>query len=243
MNAGPSAPNTDSLYFRQILLGRDVAQNDPFARQMVNFTYAIGDRSTGECLLVDPAYDVDAIIALVGADGMRATGVLVTHYHADHVGGSLFGHTVEGITALLGSLDVPVHVNAHEAEWIRRSTGVGASHLAQHGSGDVVRVGNIDVTLLHTPGHTPGSQCFLVDDRLVAGDTLFLQGCGRTDFPGGNPTDMFGSLRRLAALPERTELYPGHLYSPAPHAPLADVLRTNHVLQIADEREWLGIFG
>lgn len=231
------------MYFRQILLGRDVAQDDPFAQQMVNFTYAIGDRSTGECLLVDPAYDVSAIIDLVAADGMRVTGVLVTHYHADHVGGALFGHTVEGIGALLGITDVPVHVNAHEAPWVMRSTGVGASHLEQHGSGDIVHVGSVDVTLLHTPGHTPGSQCFLFDDRLVAGDTLFLQGCGRTDFPGGNPAQMFDSLRRLAALPERTELYPGHLYAPAPHAPLSEVLRTNHVLQIDDERQWLNVFG
>jgi len=231
------------VYFRQILLGRDVAQDDPFAKQMVNFTYAIGDRTTGECVLVDPAYDVSAIIDIVGADGMRVTGALVTHYHADHVGGSLFGHTVEGISALLDISDVPVHVNAHEAPWVMRSTGVGASHLAQHASGDVVRIGSVDVTLLHTPGHTPGSQCFLVDDRLVAGDTLFLQGCGRTDFPGGDAAQMFGSLRRLAALPERTELYPGHLYSQLPHAPLSEVLRTNHVLQIADERQWLNVFG
>ncbi len=243
MSTSRSTTSVDALYFRQILLGRDVARDDPFARQMVNFTYAIGDRTTGECVLVDPAYDVAGIIAAVRADDMRVTGVLVTHYHADHVGGSLFGHSVEGIVALLGVVDVPIHVNAHEVPWVLRSTGVGATHLVQHESGDVVRVGNVDVTLLHTPGHTPGSQCFLVADRLVAGDTLFLQGCGRTDFPGGNPADMFASLRRLAALPDRTELYPGHLYSPAPHAPLSDVLRTNHVLQIDDERQWLGVFG
>jgi len=231
------------MYFRQILLGRDAAKDDPFARHMVNFTYAIGDRTTGECVLVDPAYDVSAIVELVGADGMRVTGVLVTHYHADHVGGSLFGHSVEGIAALLDIIDVPVHVNSHEALWVMRSTGVDASHFEKHDSGDVVSIGNVDVTLLHTPGHTPGSQCFLVDDRVVAGDTLFLQGCGRTDFPGGDPSQMFESLRRLAALPERTELYPGHLYSTQPHAPLSEVMRTNHVLQITDRQQWLNAFG
>ncbi len=76
-------------------------------------------------------------------------------------------------------------------------------------------VGGIDVTLLHTPGHTPGSQCFLVDGRLVAGDTLFLEGCGRTDLPGSNPADMAQSLRRLAEVPDETILFPGHRYSVA----------------------------
>lgn len=231
------------LYFRQILLGRDVAADNPLARQMVNFTYAIGDRTTGQCVLVDPAYDVDGIVDTVAADGMTVCGALVTHFHADHVGGSLFGETIEGIAVLLERLDVPVHVNVHEVEWIARSTGVSPSHLSVHDSGDVVTVGDVSVTLLHTPGHTPGSQCFLVADRLVAGDTLFLQGCGRTDFPGGNPSEMFRSLQRLASLPSSTELYPGHLYSPSPHAPLSEVVRSNHVLQVGDERQWLQIFG
>ena len=70
---------------------------------------------------------------------------------------------------------------------------------------------------MHTPGHTPGSQCFLVDGKLVAGDTLFLDGCGRTDLPGGDPDAMYESLtQRLAMVPDDTVLYPGHLYSPEP---------------------------
>ncbi|MGB1610743.1 MAG: MBL fold metallo-hydrolase, partial [Ilumatobacteraceae bacterium] len=185
----------DRLYFRQMLSGRDFAVGDPFATQMVNFAYAIGDRSTGECLLIDPAWDVEGLISNVGDDGMTVTGVLATHYHADHVGGSIMGHDIEGVAALLGHLSCPVHVQAEEVEWMERTSGVGTDHLVAHAPGDVITVGEVEIRLVHTPGHTPGSQCFLVDGRLVAGDTLFLDGCGRTDLPGSDPTAMAESLR------------------------------------------------
>ncbi|MGA1552295.1 MAG: MBL fold metallo-hydrolase, partial [Ilumatobacteraceae bacterium] len=187
----------DRLYFRQMLSGRDFAVGDPFATQMVNFAYAIGDRSTGECLLVDPAWNVDDLIERVGDDGMRVVGVLATHYHADHVGGSIMGHDIQGVAALLERLSCPVHVQSDEIEWMERTSGVGADHLVAHSPGDVVTVGGVEVKLVHTPGHTPGSQCFLVDGRLVAGDTLFLDGCGRTDLPGSAPVAMAESLRLL----------------------------------------------
>ncbi len=92
-----------------------------------------------------------------------------------------------------------------------------------------MRVGNIDVSLLHTPGHTPGSQCFLVDGRLVAGDTLFLEGCGRTDLPGSDSRQMAESLRRLAEVPDDTILYPGHRYSAASSATMEAVKEFNSI--------------
>ncbi len=221
----------DRLYFRQLLSGHDFAGDDPLAGQMVNFVYAIGDRDTGECLLVDPAYSVGELVDLVTADGMRVVGVLATHYHPDHVGGSMMGHTIEGVAELLDVVDCPIHVNRDETEWVTKTTAVGADHLVGHDSGDVLTVGGVDITLVHTPGHTPGSQCFLVDGRLVAGDTLFLDGCGRTDLPGSNPAQMVESLRRLAEIPDETVLFPGHRYSPAASAPMAEVKRSNWVFE------------
>jgi hydroxyacylglutathione hydrolase len=217
------------LYFRQLLSGRDFAVGDPLASQMVNFVYAVGDRRTGECLLVDPAYAVRELVDLVGADGMTVSGALATHYHPDHVGGSMMGHSIEGISELLDHVDCPVHVQHDEVEWVSKSTSVTADHLVAHDSGDVVRVGDIDITLVHTPGHTPGSQCFFVDDRLIAGDTLFLEGCGRTDLPGSDPSKMVESLRRLAEVPDSTILFPGHRYSIASSATMDIVKETNFV--------------
>lgn len=196
---------------------------------MVNFVYAVGDRGTGTCVLVDPAYAVRELVDLVAADGMTVTGVLATHYHPDHVGGSMMGHSIEGISELLEHVDCPVHVHRDETEWVRKTTSVTGDHLVGHESGDVVTVGGVEITLVHTPGHTPGSQCFFVDDRLIAGDTLFLEGCGRTDLPGSDPAKMAESLQRLAEVPDSTILFPGHRYSVAGSATMDVVKETNFV--------------
>jgi glyoxylase-like metal-dependent hydrolase (beta-lactamase superfamily II) len=219
------------LYFRQLLSGRDFATDDQMAAQMVNFVYAIGDRSTGECVLVDPAYATKELVDIVGADGMTITGVLATHYHPDHIGGSMMGFTIEGVETLLEHVDCPIHIQADEHEWVSKSVGVSDDHLTLHRSGDLLRVGDVEITLLHTPGHTPGSQCFLVDGRLVAGDTLFLDGCGRTDLPGSNAAQMMESLKRLTEVPDETILYPGHRYSVASSATMEVVKETNFILQ------------
>jgi glyoxylase-like metal-dependent hydrolase (beta-lactamase superfamily II) len=221
--------NDDRLYFRQLLSGQDFAADDPVAQQMVNFVYAIGDRSTGECVLVDPAYAVNDIVDAVEADGMSVVGALATHYHPDHVGGSMMGHEIEGITALLDRVDCPIHIHGDECEWVCKTTSVSPEQLVNHESGDVVTVGGVEITLVHTPGHTPGSQCFLVDGRLVAGDTLFLEGCGRTDLPGADPQQMAQSLQLLAKIPDETILFPGHRYSAASSAPMGTVKQINFV--------------
>ncbi|HEX3425647.1 MAG TPA: MBL fold metallo-hydrolase [Acidimicrobiales bacterium] len=233
----------DRLYFRQLLSGHDFAIGDPIARQMVNFVYLIGDRETRQAVVVDPAYAVDDLLATLDEDGMTLTGVLASHYHPDHVGGSFVGHDIEGIVALLERQPVKVHVNAAESEWVRRTTGVASGDLEPHDSGDVVSVGGIPIRLLHTPGHTPGSQCFLVDQRLVSGDTLFLEGCGRTDLPGSDSEAMYDSLQRLAQLPDDTALFPGHRYSQAPEAPLGEVKALNFVFKPKTKQQWLAMFG
>lgn len=231
------------LYFRQLLSGRDFAAGDPLATQMVNFSYLIGDRATGEAVVVDPAYGVGDLVDAAASDGMRITGALVTHHHPDHVGGSMMGYSIEGLAELLTRVQVPVHANRHEASLVTRVTGLGADEVVGHEGGDKIAVGGVEVELLHTPGHTPGSQCFLVDGMLVAGDTLFLEGCGRTDLPGGDPAALYESLQRLASLPDSTVLYPGHRYSVASAATMAAVRDVNMVFKPKTKEAWLAAFG
>jgi hydroxyacylglutathione hydrolase len=127
---------------------------------------------------------------------------------------------------------------------VRRSTGISESAMTTHESGDVLRVGEIDITLIHTPGHTPGSQCFLVDGKLISGDTLFLDGCGRTDLPGSNPEDMYYSLtQRLAQVSNDTTLYPGHRYSAAPSAEMGQVRQENWVFDLSTLESFRATFG
>lgn len=234
---------TERLYFRQLLSGADFATADPLARQMVNFTYLVGDRDTGECMIVDPAYSVDELLAQAEADEMRLTGVLVSHYHPDHVGGSMMGFSIMGVRELLERHDVPVHVQRVEAPWVQKATGLSADQLALHDPGDQILVGTLPIDLLHTPGHTPGSQCFLVEGRLITGDTLFLEGCGRTDLPGSDPAAMYDSLQRLSTLPPGLLVCPGHRYSFPATATLGDVRDANYVFGPRTKDQWLTMFG
>ena len=194
-------------------------------------------------MVVDPAYAAGDLVDALEADGMRLSGVLVTHHHPDHVGGSMMGFELKGLSELLDRVSVPVHVNTHEKLWVSRVTGIPERDLTGHENGDKVRIGDVEIELLHTPGHTPGSQCFLLDGRLVAGDTLFLEGCGRTDFPGGNVDEMYRSLHRLAKLPGDPTVFPGHWYAALPSASLSEVRRTNYVYRPTSLEQWRALMG
>jgi glyoxylase-like metal-dependent hydrolase (beta-lactamase superfamily II) len=233
----------DRLYFRQLLSGRDFALGDGIAEQMRNFAYLIGDRQTGDCVVVDPAYAAGDLVDTLEADGMHLSGVLVTHHHPDHVGGSMMGFELKGLAELLERVSVPVHVNSEEALFVSRITGIPMSDLTAHEHGDKVSIGDIEIELLHTPGHTPGSQCFLLDGRLIAGDTLFLEGCGRTDFPGGDSDEIFRSLQKLAQLSGDPTVFPGHWYSAEPSASLSEVKRSNYVYRVANLEQWRTLMG
>lgn len=216
------------LYLKQMLLG-----------PMENYVYLIGSRTKRECMVVDPAWDVQAIMDQAAADGMTIKGALVTHYHPDHCGGHLWGHDIEGAAELVGRLGVPVYCNCHEKQGLMRVTGLSESDIKTCDGGDKITVGDVSITTLHTPGHTPGSQCFLVQDQLVSGDTLFINGCGRVDLPGGDGDQLFNSLHNtLGKLPDQTTLFPGHHYSPESHATLAQVKKNNPYFSVTSLAEW-----
>lgn len=146
-----SPTDQDRLYFKQLLAGRDFAANDVIAQQMRNFAYLIGDRETGDCVVVDPAYAANDLLDALESDGMHLSGVLVSHHHPDHVGGSMMGFELKGLAELLERVSVPVHVNTHEADWVSRVTGIPMSDLTSHEHGDKVAVGDVEIELLHTP--------------------------------------------------------------------------------------------
>jgi hydroxyacylglutathione hydrolase len=222
--------DASDLYFKQIPIG-----------SMQNFIYFIGSRRTGECMVVDPAWDTDALIDVAAADDMKIIGSLVTHYHPDHVGGEIMGFAVPGgVAELIGKVDAPIHVNKHEAEGLIQITGVSESDLVRHEGGDQIEIGDVSIELIHTPGHTPGSQCFLVRDCLVAGDTLFVDGCGRVDLPGADPAAMYETLTgTLAKITDKVTLYPGHDYGPTPCSTMGEQRRTNASLRAGSLNDWL----
>jgi hydroxyacylglutathione hydrolase len=226
------------LYFQQIPVG-----------EMANLAYLVGSRETRECLVVDPAWSVDALLDRAEADGMQVTGALITHYHQDHVGGQIFGMDIEGVPRLLERHPVPLYVNEHEADGVKKITGAEESDIVRKSGGDTLDLGGVRVRLIHTPGHTPGSQCFLIEEgagagHLVSGDTLFLGSCGRVDLPGSDPEAMYRSLNEtLRKLPDETLLYPGHLYSSEPVDTLGQQKKTNPYLRVASLEQFLTFMG
>jgi glyoxylase-like metal-dependent hydrolase (beta-lactamase superfamily II) len=235
----------EAFFFRQFLAGRDFAVGDDVATAMRNFSYAIGDRDRGDVVLVDPAYRPEELVAMMAAEAMRVVGIVATHYHPDHVGGSIGANVhIDGVAELLRELDLPIHVQADEVSWISASTKVPPTAFVAHHDRDVLAVGDVEVTLLHTPGHTPGSQCLLVGGDLLSGDTLFIDGCGRTDLPGGDARALYASLHeRLAHIDDETMVYPGHLYSPEGSLSMGEVRARNYVLEDRSAEQWLAMFG
>ncbi len=226
------------LYFRQLPIG-----------EMANLAYLIGSRSSREAVVVDPAWDVDALLDAAEQDGVQVTGALVSHYHQDHIGGSLFGHEIEGLARFLERNPAPVHAHKLESEGVAKIAGIPHSEIVAHDGGDSLEIGGITVRLLHTPGHTPGSLCFLVEEagrasQLVSGDTLFLGGCGRVDLPGSDPEAMYHSLNdTLKRLPDETLLFPGHLYSPESQSTMGEQKRSNPYLRVTSLEMFLNFMG
>jgi hydroxyacylglutathione hydrolase len=220
----------ERLYFKQIEMG-----------PMQNFVYLIGSAEARKVAVVDAAWEIDKILRLAAEDDMEITHAFVTHTHPDHVGGRFAGVEIEGITELLSRCKAKVVVHKVEAEFLKA---LSPSDLIKTESGDKIDVGGLEIQLLHTPGHTPGSQCFLVENRIISGDTLFIGSCGRVDLPGSDPEQMYYSLtQKLKALPDDTILFPGHNYSDKPTSTIGEQKQSNPYFQFQSLKQFLAGLG
>ena len=223
-----------SIYFKQIEIG-----------PMQNFAYVIGDPVTREALVIDAAWDIPALVNVAQQDGYTISKALVTHYHQDHLGGEFSGQHIQGAAELLEKVKAKVYIHKAEAEFLNKIAGLSDSDLVKVEGGDTTQVGSIEVKFIHTPGHTPGSQCFLIGNSLVAGDTLFINSCGRIDLPGSNPEDMYHSLQTLSQLVDDTVLFPGHNYSGQPSDTLGNQKKHNMYLHLTTKslQEFMSAMG
>ena len=178
-----------------------------------NFSYIIADDASGEAAVVDPSFNVDAIVLILKDRDFNLKYIVNTHGHHDHTAGN------EELKSVFHSKIV-----AHKLSNVNHDMSVV--------DGDNVSLGTIPIKIMHTPGHTPDSICLLVDGKLLTGDTLFVGECGRTDLPGGNTKDMYVSLlQRIAKLDDSIEVYPGHDYGPYPNSTIGREKQTNYTLQ------------
>ena len=188
--------------------------------------YVVSCASTKEAVIIDPGLPAEKIVEQ--ATGLKVKFILATHCHPGHVGGKDDVKAVTGGETALHSADAKQFLRSADRYLI---------------DGDELEFGEFKVSVIHTPGHTPGSQCLLVNGRLISGDTLFLDGCGRTDLPGSDPEEMYRTLtHRLSDISDDTRLFPGHLYSADPSAPMGDVRQHNRALVPASAEEWLAMF-
>ncbi len=189
--------------------------------RMQNFTYLIGEEASGEAAVIDPHEEVERIASEVQALGLRAKWITNTHGHWDHTVGN------KPLAKIIGA-----KVLQHEA-------GPGPADRRLR-DGESLRLGNLEVKVLHTPGHSPDSICLLAPGALFTGDTLFIGECGRVDLPGGSPEQLYESLLlKLRSLPDDLEVYPGHDYGPVPHDSLGNQKAKNYTLKPRSREEFL----
>ncbi len=189
---------------------------------MENFIYLIHDHSSDRAAVVDPAWDVPSIITLAKRKGARITDVLLTHSHHDHI---------NGIEELLQGCDAQLHLLKAEARFWGRDL----EQPTLHHGGDRITLGTTEIDILHTPGHTPGSACYLLDGNVITGDTLFVFGCGRCDLKGGDPEQMFDTLKTLRErLPTGYVIHPGHNYAEKPITTVAEQIEGNPFMHFTE---------
>jgi glyoxylase-like metal-dependent hydrolase (beta-lactamase superfamily II) len=189
---------------------------------MENFVYLILDHASGAAAVVDPAWEVSRIAALADEEGVRVTDVLLTHSHHDHV---------NGVEEILERFDARLHLLKPEAAFWRRDL----ERPTLHSGGDRIQLGETEIEVLHTPGHTPGSACYRLGNDLITGDTLFVFGCGRCDLNGGDPEEMFTTLKRLEDnLPPETIIHPGHNYAERPTSTMREQAEGNPFMHFHD---------
>ncbi len=188
---------------------------------MQNFAYLVGDENTSLAAVVDPAWDIDRILAVAKRHDLKVIFVINTHSHPDHTSGN------SELVRATGA-----RVVAHEASRIKKDISIK--------EGDTLRVGSLELKFIHTPGHSPDSISVLVGGKLMTGDTLFVGECGRTDLPGGSSEQLHASLfNKLMKLPDDVEVYPGHDYGTKPHSRIGYERTHNYVLKPRSVEEFV----
>lgn len=199
---------------------------------MAVFAYLLGDIATGEALVIDPAANIDGIIAQADQNKVKILYIVNTHGHVDHIAGNLDMKNKTGANVIIHEGDAEMLTST--PAMILKMFGAKQSPTADRTvrDGDIISVGGISLKVLHTPGHSPGSMSLYTEGYVFTGDTLFVGGVGRTDLPGGSSQVMARSIQeKLCTLPDDTKVMPGHNYGGAPTSTIGREKTSNPFLR------------
>ena len=191
--------------------------------QMANFTYIIADDNKKVAVVVDPSWDLHKIYETLDKNKWHVEMILNTHNHFDHV---------------LGNNEVSTRTGAPIVQHIQ--SGLRGNQISVS-DGELIKLGESKIKVLHTPGHSKESICLMIDDEFIlTGDTLFVGGCGRVDLPGGDADEMYDSLyNKISRLDESLIVYPGHDYGPSKWSTIAREIRSNPALALQSKKEFI----
>lgn len=209
------------MIFRQVHLG-----------PMENFSYIVGDE--GEAAIIDAGWEIDKLIGICSEEKLKITKIILTHSHFDHV---------QKADELASRANAAVYFHEDDSNEIKRTIKNPNIEIIKLKSNDEIKVGKIKIKIIHTPGHSPGAICLLIDGKLITGDTLFVNAIGRTDLPGGDSIKLFESLQKLKKLSDNVEIYPGHDYGDMPFSTIGGQKKTNPYFKCETKEQFLKLLG
>ncbi len=199
---------------------------------MQNFSYIIGDEKTREAAIVDCGWNADDLIKAAEYENLQIKKIILTHSHFDHI---------KKLDELASKTNSGVYFHENDEDTIKKEIRNEKIKIHMLKDNDEIGVGKIKIKIIHTPGHTQGSICLLFENKLITGDTLFVNAIGRTDLPGGNASQLFESLQKLKRLDDSIEIYPGHDYGPTKSDTLGNQKKTNPYLMYNSKAQFLNL--
>jgi len=211
------------MFFKQIEVG-----------PMQNFSYIIGDQNSKSASIIDAGWEIDKLINIAFKEKLKINKIILTHSHYDHV---------QEINELATKTNATVYFHELEFDEIKKFIKNNEIKIIKLKNNDIINIGEIKTNIIHTPGHTPGAICILFQNKLLTGDTLFVNAIGRTDLAGGNPIRLFESLQKLKKLNDGIEIYPGHDYGDLLFSTIGNEKKNNPYFKCESKEQFLNLLG
>lgn len=195
------------------------------SKKITNYCYLISNQNTKESILIDPAWDLDKIENVIKRTGTKLVAILITHHHGDHI------HLANPLAI---KYNIPVYMHVDEQSFYNFK----CTNLVTYQENLLYEAG-IKIEVILVPGHTKGSVCYLINNEIFTGDTLFIEGCGECVCKGSSTIALYDSLQKILTLPDSTKVYPGHRYKRLPGMSLKYVRQNNIYLQTSDKEAFI----